>query len=154
MAWFEDLAAMPDGLITVGWLEAGRLYRRGPVTPSFLESLTRLLIDPWQPVTAAGNHRCDLCRFDGSVGSVRYKDLTVPVGASNLIVPGNGLLYVAPSLILHYINSHEYAPPDEFVEAVQSCPPMRSMAYRRAILKNAPRGWVASLRTGPQCPDE
>ncbi|AMV29564.1 hypothetical protein VT84_34535 [Gemmata sp. SH-PL17] len=61
------------------------------------------------------------------------------MGVSNLWLPGDGFLFVAPSLILHYMDAHEYSPPDEFQEAVRACPPMRSMAYLKALLKNGPK---------------
>jgi hypothetical protein len=57
------------------------------------------------------------------------------VGFKNVFVPGNDKIYVAPELILHYIDQHGYSPPAEFQQAVLDCPTMRSVAYLRAILK-------------------
>ncbi|MEM9069790.1 MAG: hypothetical protein AAGE52_14855 [Myxococcota bacterium] len=82
---------------------------------------------------SAGWHRCTLCRF-GHVGTVTYGRLQVSVGASNLFVPADARIYVAPSLIVHTIDAHGYRPPEEFLEAVRACPPMSSMAYKRALL--------------------
>ncbi len=101
--------------------------------------LIELLIDPWQPVVSPGVHRCDLCRLTGYPGTLVYEGTTIQVGTLNLFVPAEGFLYGAPSLIAHCIDAHEYAPPVEFQEAVMNCPPMRSMAYRRAILRNGPK---------------
>lgn len=67
--------------------------------------------------------------------------MTISMGSTNLFVPGAAALYVAPSLILHYMDAHEYAPPAAFCQAVLQCPPMRSMAYLRAI-----RPYMAALR--------
>jgi len=55
------------------------------------------------------------------------------LGFSNVFVPGEGRLYVAPSLILHYIAEHGYAPPQEFQAAVLACPPMGSAEYLAAV---------------------
>jgi hypothetical protein len=55
------------------------------------------------------------------------------MGSANVFVPGEACVYVAPSLILHYIDTHAYAPPDVFWEAVRACPPMRSMAYLKLV---------------------
>ncbi len=55
------------------------------------------------------------------------------LAASNVMLPGEGVIYVAPSLVAHYVDAHEYQPPQEFMEAVIQCPPMRSMQYLRAI---------------------
>jgi hypothetical protein len=48
-------------------------------------------------------------------------------------VPGDAKIYLAPELILHYIDQHGYAPPSEFQQAVLDCPTMRSIEYLRAI---------------------
>ena len=58
------------------------------------------------------------------------------------VASADGFVYVAPSLILHYIDSYRYSPPVAFQEAVISYPPMRSMEYLKAILKNGPKGIV------------
>jgi hypothetical protein len=76
-----------------------------------------------------GPHFCDFCRIS-TVG-----------GVANLFIPGEGVLYVAPELIVHYVDAHEYAPPIEFQRAVLACPPMRSAAYFKAILANGPKGF-------------
>jgi hypothetical protein len=40
-------------------------------------------------------------------------------GNGEIYVPGReGVLYNAPVLISHYVDDHDYRPPDEFVEAV------------------------------------
>ena len=72
----------------------------------------------------------------------RLREASVTLGAANLFVPADRFLYVAPSLILHYVDSHAYAPPKEFQDAVLECPEMRSMAYLKAVLANGPRGLV------------
>ena len=38
------------------------------------------------------------------------------------------------------MDAHGYSPPAEFQQAVMDCPPMRSMDYLKAILKNGPKG--------------
>ena len=67
----------------------------------------------------------------------------VPMGNRNLCVPGAGFLYVAPSLILHYIDAHEYLPPEEFQKAILESPPVRSQDYSRAMKANAPKGFLS-----------
>jgi len=39
----------------------------------------------------------------------------------------------------HYINAHRYLPPNEFCEAVLSCPPTQTMEYKRRFLENGGR---------------
>lgn len=113
----------------VGWLAEGRAYTRGEVSREHFRQLAALLVNPWEPVVTAGRHACPFCRFTGGPGSVVSDGCVVPVGSRVVFVPSEHRLYVAPSLILHYVDAHAYAPPAEFVAAVASCPPMRSMAY-------------------------
>ena len=130
-----DLSALPGRVTTlgVGWRDLSQPFTRGQVATDFFSTLMRLLVDPWQPAVCAGRHPCPFCRFSGGPGRVRFDSTEATVGNSNLFVPGNGVLYVAPSLIAHYVDAHEYRPPDEFVDAVNQCPPMRSMEYLRRL---------------------
>jgi hypothetical protein len=133
-------------LIAVGWLEPGHDYQRGEVLPEFVRKLVDLLVDPWQPAVALGRHSCGFCRFTGGPTSICFGSVAVntvvKIGVSNLWLPADGFLFVAPSLILHYMDSHGYSPPVAFQEAAIACPPMRSMEYLKAVLKNGPKGIV------------
>lgn len=137
----------PPKLIAVGWLEPGHDYRRGDVDGEFVKKLVEILVDPWQPAAAGGGHPCGFCRLSGGPASFRLADSiaspTVELGIANVWIPADGFLYVAPSLILHYIDAHGYSPPLEFQAAVLACPPMRHMDYFKAILKNGPKGLVS-----------
>jgi hypothetical protein len=133
--WIDDLSPYGGSprIVAVGWLERGHEYATGEVPKPVYEKLEALLIDPWQPAAAAGAHPCDLCAF------VAEKS-----GTKNLFVPSDGRVYVAPELIVHYVNAHRYRPPDEFCKAVIACPPMGSSEYRRALLSSGGPGFLAS----------
>ena len=125
--WFEDLSpctyfSVDASLVAVGWLERGKPYSTGGADSRVYRALVEMAKDPWQPFVCAGAHECDLCRFEPEAG-----------GSANLFIPADGTLYVSPTMIVHYMNAHGYAPPDPFCHAVLACPPMRSMAYLRAI---------------------
>jgi hypothetical protein len=140
------------GLRSIGWLEKEHPYNRGPVSPEFTTALKSLLIAPWQPFVFAGFHRCRFCRITG--GPSTFPTITgteIQLGGNNLYIPGDGFLYVAPSTIIHYIDAHEYAPPDEFQIAVLNCPEMRSMPYLKLIRANAPPGFLQRFRS-PEIP--
>lgn len=68
-------------------------------------------------------------------------------GISNLFLPGKNCIFLAPSMIVHYIDRHKYEPPAEFWQAVLDCPEMRSDAYKQALLANGPsdQEWIRSL---------
>lgn len=129
-------------LVAVGWLDAEFPYPKGDVDSEFVARLVELLADPWQPAVAMGRHECPFCRFSGGPATFQFKNTTVNMGVSNVFVPASGAIYVAPSLILHYIDSHGYVPPERFQQAVMECPPMKSMPYLKAILANGGRSIV------------
>jgi hypothetical protein len=50
---------------------------------------------------------------------VSYIGREYTLGSAEIRVPsGNGTIYVAPNLIIHYIREHGYRPPDEFIRAL------------------------------------
>jgi hypothetical protein len=148
MTWFADLSSctyfgveFAPRLRAVGWLEPGNAYTTGDVAEETFERLCCLLADPWTFFASSGGHGCGFCRFTGGVGTSTYRGHRVcGYSAHVLFVPGEGILYVAPAGIRHYIDAHGYQPPDEFCRAVQACPDMRTMAYKRAVLENGGRG--------------
>ena len=116
MTYFPDLSPCryfnglwSDRLIAIGWLEPGNEYQKGDVSEEFFKALVTLLKDPWEPLMALGYHCCSFCRLKAEFS--RYKDHELPLGARNVYIIGNGQVYIAPSLIEHYIESHEYKPP-------------------------------------------
>lgn len=134
MATYADLAPLPyfggehSGVLkAVGWLGPESDYRKGSLDVTVYRRLTELLSKPFQPIVTPGFHECELCQFDRTPGS------------TNLYVPGDGFLYVAPELIGHYVNMHYYRPPDEFCTAVMKCPDTHDIQYKKLFLKNGGR---------------
>ena len=118
------------GLQAIGWLDKDYPYYRGPVSPDFVSALKALLVDPWQPFVFGGFHRCQFCRISGGPSTFPgIAGAEILLGGNNLFVPGDGFLYVAPSTIIHYMDAHEYSPPNHFQDAVLTCPEMRTMQY-------------------------
>src|SRR5580765_7920700 len=120
MTYFADLAPnnyfgrWDDVLVSVGWLDAAHEYRRGSVPAAFFRALVTLLVEPWQPAALAGHGACEMCRFSGGPGALVFEGTTIGVGTNNLFVPAlDGRVFVAPSMIAHYVDAHDYAPPDE-----------------------------------------
>jgi hypothetical protein len=105
------------------------------------ERLGRLLENPWQFCFFHGDHTCELCLAYRSDGS--------------LLVPGHDVVFVAPVAIAHYIDSHRYVPPREFMDAVAVCPQMNSDEYRSALVKAGGREFALMthlLRESTPCP--
>ena len=62
----------------------------------------------------------------------------ISVGAVNLFIPASARVYVAPSMILHYISRHRYRPPDAFCDAVLGCLAIGGRAYFEALRPAVP----------------
>lgn len=102
-------------LIAVGWLHRFEPYTPGSIPPAQRAKLDELLMDPWNPFNYLGSHLCECGRS--------------PEGYNNLFIPSPRGVYASPELIDHYIDLHTYRPPDEFLEALEACPPMCSAEY-------------------------
>ncbi len=144
-SYFDERNA--DKLVAVGWLEENHSYTLGELSESFVDKLIDLLVKPWAPMYFMGFHDCPFCTPPEGPYKLVYKGTTIQVGSYNLFVPSDGFLYVAPSLIAHYILSHGYAPPAEFYEAVMRCPPMRSREYLDAIKTNGPKEFADRIKS-------
>jgi hypothetical protein len=124
MAHFEDLSPFTyfgrwsDRLVAVGWLVPEREFVTGEVSREFFDALFSMLRRPWQPFATTGHEPCKFCRFTHGVTIIKYRGEEVSVGTNNLFVPDGNKAFVAPSLIVHYIDSHKYQPPAEFQAAV------------------------------------
>jgi hypothetical protein len=105
----------------IGWLNPAHPYTQGPVTDTFLQRLQQHVASAWEPVVAGGPHFCEFCP-PHAVGESR-----------NLWIPTPELLFIAPAMILHYINAHTYQPPVAFIEAVFVCPQQGSAAFHELL---------------------
>ena len=139
MAYYADLSPCDyfgrwqEVLLAVGWLELDHSFATSKVSKEFFAKLIGLLRDPWQPFVTAGFQRCAFCRFTGGPSKTDFEGNSIVVGTANLFIPATACVYVAPSLVAHYVDAHEYCPPAEFQEAVLKCPEMRSIAYLKEI---------------------
>lgn len=123
MAQYEDLTPCTywgdrEGLLAVGWLESPP-FAQGKLEPTVVKRLKALLKSVWQPCFRLGSHECTLC------GRAH--------GHRNLFLPGRSGALVAPELIVHYIEKHDYLPPIEFQEAVLNCPKQGSPEHFKAL---------------------
>jgi len=110
---------LPAGLraVAVGWLEPGHDYPRGATGDAFVSRLFTACVRHATARTR-GWHVCGFCD-EGPGVAVRRDEESVVLGDAELRVVGDDRrLFVAPTLILHYVLAHEYRPPSEFIEAV------------------------------------
>jgi hypothetical protein len=92
--------------VSVGWLEGDDLLHSLGNSPS---ELVKLLKQYDVQNRCRGFHTCEYCSEWGS---------EVATGNGEIWVVKDETLYIAPYLIIHYIEKHDYKPPAEFIDAV------------------------------------
>jgi hypothetical protein len=106
-------------LRAVGWLEHPYPFSRGNVAAAVVSKLKAMVEQTrstYTQYTFRGTKSCSLCI------AANLPDPGPIWSQENILVPGAGVVYVAPGGIVHYVESHSYLPPDEFVEAVLDAP--------------------------------
>jgi hypothetical protein len=116
MAYIPDLTPYNYGhtkpredVLAVGWLDETDPFQTGPVDQSIVE---RILTIPVMNLYR-GSHRCPWCIHltrpgtQGIAGNGEYR------------IMHEGITYVAPRLLPHYMEAHQYRPPDIFIEAIK-----------------------------------
>ena len=124
MAYFEDLSQYKYrrdlgrmNAFNIGWLSEDRAFPKAPPDRTLLDSLAQ--IDEFSVRHMRGVHECELC-----------ESLLRPTGNGEFWVEHeDGRVFVAPTLIGHYIDAHQYCPPPAFVEAVLRCANWDERAY-------------------------
>lgn len=129
MAYFDDLtpytygAADPDPtILNVGWLSNSHDFEKRAPNQDFVAALRKLVATPVN--LYRGRHYCEFCpqpqfsRAATEVVSVIETDCAWGNGEIR-VKGGEDVTYVAPTLILHYVEEHDYAPPEVFVRAVK-----------------------------------
>ena len=104
----DSFVGSGERLRAIGWLSLDHDFPRGRLDGSLLDRIKHHISTAYQPVAYGGWHDCEFCG--------NYK------GFGNLWIPTPELVYVAPEMIVHYIEEHRYLPPREFCEAVVACP--------------------------------
>ena len=115
--YYEDLSLYDYGMtkykkaLNIGWLESGWFFFEGdfPEKEEVLRKLKKKEIEN----RYRGMHGCDLCPKIAWGSGDQWHN-----GNGEYIVHGNGKTYAAPTLITHYIEAHNYKPPQEFIDAV------------------------------------
>jgi hypothetical protein len=129
----------------IGWLCKDHPFPTGPVPREFLTALRAHVQSAWQPVGMFGVHFCEFCP-DPRPGKGRIG------GSGNVWVPTLSVVYVAPELIVHYIEVHSYRPPEEFIAAVLGCPEQDSPAFHE-LLRGLPNAGWPNLNRKPRRTD-
>lgn len=123
--FFTDLTKYEYGLphpiedvVNIGWLEKMSSFETAKPSAIFIARL-----HAWTAVARVnllrGYHECGFCSGIKERPSVDIDGVRIWLGSSEIWIPGKeGRVYAAPDLLIHYIESHQYEPPQEFMEAV------------------------------------
>jgi hypothetical protein len=139
MSYFADLSPYSyghgshPGVVHVGWLDNVHSYATGSVDFRLIEKMKWLASSPVE--LYRGKHRCELCIEPPDLVKTYLPNgiVTDPkcswaqwidVRSSNgeIRVSRDGITFAAPVLIVHYIETHNYLPPDQFLKAIEETP--------------------------------
>ncbi len=101
----------------VGWLAKRRRFPKDVVAPEVLAKLGLLFENDATRVNQTrGVHLCPWCKAIITLPNGSY------LGSAEIWVPDptNTIIYAAPTLIIHYIETHHYRPPADFLAAVEN----------------------------------
>lgn len=88
---------------SVGWLGSS-VPATGRLEPDLLEALRHYRDVNYLSDGLLGSHDCEIC------GAAE--------GYGEFVVEWDGVRYVLPELVLHYLEAHQYLPPAEFLAAL------------------------------------
>ena len=131
MAHFPDLTPYAyrheAAALNVGWLAKDHPFDTGVTPPEVVQRL-KLCCHEIGVNQTRGLHPCDFCE-----DPYAYRDDT-DVGSAEIWAFGSaGTVYAAPTLIVHYIEAHDYLPPEGFINAVLQGPMPPDPTYKSRL---------------------
>ncbi|QGM47656.1 hypothetical protein [Methylocystis heyeri] len=124
MTYYEDLSEYSyhggafhrPGTWNVGWLGLGHEFQKAEPTKEVLDKLWRFC--RISVAQMRGIHDCEFCGDDSYYAERDGEALLLGTSEIRVFSP-TGKIYAAPTLIYHYIEHHNYRPPDEFIQALK-----------------------------------
>jgi hypothetical protein len=113
-----DLPSKVPNVFMIGWLDDNAEFERGEADVAFLNAL-RSLYPSHQVNKMRGYHKCQLCHTTKNKGAIEAS-IDVDLGSAELWIPSSdkSVIFAAPDMILHYIETHQYSPPASYKQAV------------------------------------
>ena len=126
-------------VLNFGWLGSEIPAGRGVTDAALVERLKLYL--PYRVAQTRGFHLCPFCpppKLDEEMPGMLRSPLPQEIdglflGTAEIRIVGDGRIYAAPDLVVHYVAAHGYELPNEVAAAVRSGPPPGSDEYRRAV---------------------
>lgn len=106
-----------DNVLNVGWIDPRGSFPIGVVSAPIKEALLNIAFGRFaaKPVVEP-NRAPPVCPACG--GAVRIEREGRILTDSELWIPAEGKTYASPILVIHYIEAHNYLPPQEFLDAI------------------------------------
>lgn len=119
--YYKDLTLYDNdhpNIFNIGWLENND-FNQGDLPDDILEKLISMM-DKTHANQMRGTHICTFCGDNAVYGRYQIIGKELFLGSAELWIPNIDFkkIHVVPDLILHYIESHRYLPPKEFLDAV------------------------------------
>ena len=105
-------------VLMIGWLDDNTEFERAEADAPFLNAL-RSLYPSHQVNKMRGYHKCQLCDATKNKG-VMEASIGANLGSAELWIPSadKSVIFAAPDMIIHYIETHQYSPPASYKQAV------------------------------------
>ena len=127
--FYEDLSSYSsflktpvEGVKNVGWLSSDIPFSKGLIDSNILVKLLQIIKSSntvnFHVNPIRGMHPCNLCGCD----EVKIDNEDVWLGSSELWIPSTDgkTIFAVPTLIYHYIETHQYKPPQEFIDTLEN----------------------------------
>jgi hypothetical protein len=157
MAFFEELSRYiylaregQPACLNVGWLDAEHSFD--------IEVPSKLVLDALFAHCGVavgqtrGFHDCDLCDHPGGHSGHYYArrlGKEIWLGSAEIrVFSDDGVIYAVPNLIYHFVHTHHYKPPEEFVTALlRGCQPPTEEYFQRLRSAGLEWGQVSGVPT-------
>jgi len=129
---YQPTSSLARSVKSVGWLESGYAFRIQEPQPTLLDAIWKycsILVSPTR-----GLHVCSFCELAHNTFS--RHGIRLVLGSAEIVVfDAKGNAYAAPNLVYHYILEHQYCPPDEFLQAIETGPSPGSQEYSDLLVR-------------------
>lgn len=121
----------PGGVqgICVAWLARDLEFTRGATSKGLVDDLRLLAARPRN--VERGLHYCEFCGAESPL--ISRSELGEPVvqGTGEIWVESEDGVFIAPTLLIHYVEEHHYVPPLVFIDAVAKAAAARRAEHHR-----------------------
>ncbi len=116
-----------EEVLCVGWLDKKHPFKQKVTNEKYIEKLTEIYWGSEVFDSFVNIYRClDTCDLCGTYDSTKVYDKEsrslISFNEAEIWIPSikEGVYYASPSVLIHYIQDHQYSPPKEYWNAVMN----------------------------------